>query len=123
MERGLRPSPGAAELCWLLPAGPQRFSSHPGVERKGKINSWEGWEASLKQSLGKSGSSSEGAQQPAGHSSGGKAECRAPNQGPPMQIHPSPVSLSHSPSPTSTFYQPGMNLIITYIQVLQQLSR
>lgn len=98
------------------------FSPWCGTKRKDK-QSWEGWEASLKQSLGKSGSSSEGAQQPAGHSSGGKAACRDPNQGPLMQIHPSPVSLSHSPSPTSTFYQPGMNLIITYIQVLQQLSR
>lgn len=78
------------------------FSPWCGTKRKDK-QSWEGWEASLKQSLGKSGSSSEGAQQPAGHSSGGKAVCRDPNQGPPCKFTPPQFHSPTSPHPPARF--------------------
>lgn len=55
MERGLQLSPGGAELC--LPAA--FLLTLVWNERKDK-QSWEGQKTSLKQSLGKSGSNSEG---------------------------------------------------------------
>lgn len=100
MERGLRPSPGAAELCWLLPAGPQRFSSHPGVERKGKINragrdgkhpssrAWESQAAALREHNNRQGTA-------LGERLSAEPPTRDPHANSPLPSFTLPLPLTH----------------------------